>query len=279
MREEDAEQVVNAVDTACQRTGASGQDHTIWALMLARAGLSRDEALKAVADIASAPTFVERFVKRIGPGDVIAWHKATRERRISKAGPLPPPPDPDNPRAAIERHRLILDAIGSGMASPSEVDPTGASQASQRRADAIRRNNALPPSGRGRREVEAPASAPAAPDRSRILDQARNKCREASEQIHNQPAQSGPAPAPARPPGRGHTGARKQASPAQAGDALRALFGPDKVPDWIDGAARPGRDEGAWCGRCHREDGSKITVNSDGQQVRTQCCIPQRVSA
>jgi len=269
---------MHAAAVECGRKGADEHDQAAWAASLNRQDMDLDQALAAIADIGADPNFVERAFKYIGPGAVVVQHRRSRERRIRKAGLIPAPPDPDDPQAAIAHQRAITEFVASGQVSPSDVDPTGRLQAAQRRADAIRRHHALIESGEDAPRQEAPAPAPET-EHSRMLEQVRSQCRQASERLHSDPpaapAPAPPAPAPAPAPGR----VRRQSGPAQAGDALRSLFGPGKVPDWIDDAARSGQGEDGWCGRCQSEDGTKITVRADGQQVRIQCCAPERASA
>jgi len=276
--EEEIKKAMHAAAVECGRKGADEHDQAAWAASLNQQDMDLNQALAAIAEIGADPNFVERAFKHIGPGAVVVQHRRRRERRIRKAGLIPAPPNPDDAQASIAHQRAITGFVASGQASPSDVDPTGRLQAAQRRVDVIRRHYALTESGEGAPRQEPPATE-SGTERSRMLEQVRSQCRQASERLHSDPPAAPepapPAPAPAPAPGR----VRRQTGPTQAGDALRSLFGPDRVPDWIDDATRSGQSEDGWCGRCQSEDGTKITVQADGQQVRIQCCAPERASA
>lgn len=281
MREEDAEKLIDAVKERCPGQRFVEQASAIWAQDLATQGITYEIAEWIVRDIARRKSFVEADFKRITLGDIIGVYLRVRQDRLNKAGPLPASPDPDDVDAYLHHHRSTIRLVASGRGEASAMDLTGAVGASERRVQALRaRGGELPPAGSDQTQEGTGPRTNTSVDQMR--QEARAKCRKASEALREGRRSPAPDTAP-RPPAPGATRAAANHPPREqgatrAGDALRGLFG-SQVPDWIDQAASEPQEEDAWCGRCHRQDRTKTVLNQDGAQVSVQCCSPDRVHA
>lgn len=266
MREEEAEKLIDAVRERCSGQSFVEQAPAIWAQDLAAHGITYEMAEWIVRHIAQRRSFVEADYKRITLGDIIGHYLKVRRDRLNKAGPLPPSPDPDNVQAYLKHHRSTISLIASGRGDASAMDLTGAVGASERRVQALRQasGQAPQPQPRPARDTNI----------TQALQQARNQCREASQNLHQGHRQPDRLPQPPTPrptrPATNHTNPTQDTT--RAGDALRALFGP-QTPDWIDQATQ---NQNGWCGRCHQDTRTKIITNPNGTQAAVDCCTPNR---
>lgn len=285
MREEDAEKLIDAVKERCPGQSFVEQAPAIWAQDLANQGITYEQAEWIVNTIAKSRAFIQADFKRITIADIINFYLRVRQDRLNKAGPLPPAPDPDNVRAYLNHHRSTINLVASGRGVTSAVDLRGSVSASERRVQALRARGGLLPAAEGDRDPQESAGERANDPVAQMRQEARDKCRQASEAFREgrRPQASGPPPRPPAPDSTraaaNHPG-RDQGT-TRAGDALRGLFGSQNVPDWIDQAATQDQAEGedSWCGRCHRQDRTKIILDEDGVQTVVECCTPERVHA
>lgn len=256
----ECEKLVKLVAGICPHQRFTDSSATSWMTQFRAKKMTFSDCEMGVQAFATTPAFQNRRVRTIDHADIIsAWKtQRTATARLMAGGkPLPPPPNPDDPRASLQHQRAVYEALASGRQIPDHLNDPEWIDGQRRRVRALRTGD---PGQEG-------GGLPRTETTQELLAKARKAC--ADKKL------PGPAKRPARPEPRTRrpsaTHRDPLASTAPLAGAFADVFG-ERAP--ILAPTNPT----TWCGRCNRETGEVIKVQ-DGQQIRVRCCTPDRVSA
>lgn len=277
----ETQEVVDHVLGFCSDQAVATGTAAAWAAAFNAVGLDYEGAMEALDAFAVSPTFTNRSYRRIDHADIISmWHTIRRDRARTLV--LPPPPDPDDPRAAIAHQRAVYDSAVSGLTEPQTLVPPALREASERRVRALRAGATVVDPARPPEEKRIQGSVREA------LERARKACAEAPRAAANRnrppgdrripgPRRPGPAPAGSARASATHT------DPLQGTATLGAALGASALGK---AARRRGAvvqeqtgGAGSWCGRCHQDTGMAVALSPDGGLSQVPCCTPERLAA
>lgn len=255
----ECEKLVKLVAGICPQQSFTDSTSTSWMTQFRAKKMTFSDCETGVQAFATSPAFRSRWLRTIDHADIIsAWKtQRTATARLMAGGkPLPPPPNPDDPRASLRHQRAVYEALATGRQIPDHLNDPEWIDGQRRRVKALRTGD----SG------QEGSGLPRTETTQELLAKARKAC--ADKQI------PGPGKHPARPTSRTPRAAATHRDPLASTTPLAGAFA-DMFGDRAPSDPLAPSNPSTWCGRCNRETGEVIKVH-EGEQVRVRCCTPDR---